>query len=88
MTEKLTLGYRNATTRFPSVFGPTGTPIRAHEYHRSDVSPPGDALDLSGRFGTARAGFATPRLFASYLHQHLSATPEFAERFVQVASSK
>lgn len=88
MTEKLTLGYRNATTRFPSVFGPTGTPIRAHEYHRSDVSPPGDALDLSGRFGTARAGFATPRLFASYLHQHLSATPEFAERFVLAASSK
>jgi cobyrinic acid a,c-diamide synthase len=88
MTEKLTLGYRNAVTRYPSIFGPVGTQIRAHEYHRSDVSPSGDALELSGRFGSAQAGFATPRLFASYLHQHLSATPEFAERFVLAASSQ
>ena len=88
MTDKLTLGYRTATTRVPSVLGPVGTQIRAHEYHRSDASPPGNALDLTGRFGATQAGYADSRFFASYLHQHLSATPEIAERFVRAASSK
>jgi cobyrinic acid a,c-diamide synthase len=88
MTDKLTLGYRTATTRVPSVLGPIGTQFRAHEYHRSDASPPGDALDLTSRFGAAQAGYANSRFFASYLHQHLSATPELAERFVMTASSK
>jgi cobyrinic acid a,c-diamide synthase len=33
-------------------------------------------------------GFASPSLFASYLHLHLGADPRPAERFVRVASSK
>ncbi len=86
MSETLTLGYRSALTRVRSVFGPVGTTIRAHEYHRSELSPPGDAMVVSGRFGTAHAGFAAPHLFASYLHQHLAATPEIAEAFVAAAS--
>ena len=88
MTDELTLGYRTATTRVPSVLGPAGTQLRAHEYHRSAASPPGDAFDQRGRFGASRAGYATSRFFASYLHQHLSATPELAERFVRGASAK
>jgi len=88
MTEKLTLGYRSATTQTESFFGPTGTHLRGHEYHRSEVSPPGGALEMTGRFGSAFAGYASPRLFASYLHQHLSASTELAERFVLAASSK
>jgi cobyrinic acid a,c-diamide synthase len=82
MTEGLTIGYRTAVTRRPSPFGPPGTVLRGHEFHRSVVDPPGDALDLRGRFGSGTAGFASPTRFASYLHQHLAATPELAERFV------
>lgn len=85
MTETLSLGYRDATTRSETFFGPVGTHLRGHEFHRSNVSPAGDALDMSGRFGSARAGYASPHLFASYLHQHLSASPELAERFVLAA---
>ena len=87
MTERLTLGYRRATTRGPGIFGPAGTALRGHEFHRSTVTPAGEGMDLAGRFGTAPGGVNTPTLFASYLHQHLAATPELAERFLAAASA-
>jgi cobyrinic acid a,c-diamide synthase len=86
MTENLTIGYRQATTRVPGLFGPAGTAVRGHEFHRSVTTPPGDALELVGRFASGRAGFTSPTLFASFLHQHLAATPSLAERFVAAAS--
>jgi cobyrinic acid a,c-diamide synthase len=88
MSERLTIGYRMATTRRAGIFGPKGTALRGHEFHRSTTTPHGDALDLSGRFGSGRGGFSTLTLQASYLHQHLSATPELAERFIAVAAAR
>ena len=82
MTERLTIGYRTAVTRTSSPLGPPGTTLRGHEFHRSMTDPAGDALELRSRFGAGTAGFASPTLFATYLHQHLAATPELAERFV------
>lgn len=87
MTDRLTLGYRSGSTRAPSSLGPAGLPLRGHEFHYSTVEPGGDALDLEGRFGAGRAGFATPRLLASYLHLHLGATPELATAFVRTAAT-
>jgi len=86
MTEGLTIGYRTAVAQKSTPLGPAGTALRGHEFHRSSVEPAGDALELSSRFGTATAGFASPRLFASYLHQHLAAAPALAERFVARAA--
>jgi cobyrinic acid a,c-diamide synthase len=86
MSERLSLGYRRATTRVGGLFGPAGTELRAHEFHRTITTPPGDALAIEGSATSTHTGFATPTLFASYLHQHLSATPELAERFVAAAS--
>jgi cobyrinic acid a,c-diamide synthase len=88
MTDRLNIGYRSAVTRTPTPFGPPGTVLRGHEFHRSIVEPAGEALELRGRFGHGTAGFASPTLFASYLHQHLAATPELAERFVTAARSR
>ena len=88
MTEQLTIGYRQATTREAGIFGPAGTAIRGHEFHRSVATPPGEALELEGRFGSGRAGYISPTLFASYLHQHLAATPQLAERFVRCVRSR
>jgi len=86
MTDRLTLGYRSATTTAPSPVGPAGTTLRGHEFHYSTVDPSGEALDLAGRSGRARAGFATPDLLASYLHVHLGASPGLAEAFVRAAA--
>ncbi len=86
MTDRLTLGYRTATTRTTSPFGPAGRERRGHEYHRSVTDPTGEALELKGRFASALGGFSTPTLFATDLHQHLAATPPLAEAFVTRAA--
>jgi cobyrinic acid a,c-diamide synthase len=86
MTDRLTLGYRTAVVRTDNPLAPAGAELRGHEFHYSTIAPPGDAFDLSGRFGAGRAGFATPNLLASYVHLHLAATPEVAERFVRTAA--
>jgi len=85
MTENLSIGYRTALTGVTTPFGPSGIALRGYEFHRTTVDPPGDALLLEGRFGSGHAGFGSPHLFASYLHQHLSATPAIAENFVAAA---
>lgn len=88
MTDALVIGYRSARTRGESPLGPAGTALRGHEFHRTVVEPPGEALELSGRFGQGTAGYASASLFAGYLHQHLSASPELAERFVATAAAR
>lgn len=70
MTERLTLGYRQAVTAAASPIGPAGTPCRGHEFHYSTLSPPGEALLLSSRWGERTDGWATPTLLATYLHHH------------------
>ncbi len=88
MSERLTIGYRRATTRAAGYFGPAGTTLRGHEFHRSVAQPAGDGLELEGRFAAGRAGHVTSHLFASYLHQHLAATPRLAEAFVEAACAR
>jgi len=87
MSDRLTLGYRTARTASDTPVAPAGTELRGHEFHYSVLEPPGDALAMSGRNGATRAGYASPRLLASYLHLHLAADPHMAERFVATAAS-
>jgi cobyrinic acid a,c-diamide synthase len=87
MTGRLTLGYRRAVLREDSPFGPRGTEVRGHEFHYSTVEPTGGALDLSSRFGSGRAGWASPTLLASYLHVHLASDPTLATNFVAAAGA-
>lgn len=82
MTERLTLGYRQATTRRATPLGPAGTALRGHEFHYSTVRPAGDVLRFDGRGATTLAGFGGPRLLASYLHVHLAGHEALARRFV------
>jgi cobyrinic acid a,c-diamide synthase len=86
MTSTLTLGYRTAVCRAATPLGPAGTVLRGHEFHYSQVTPDGDALDLRSAFGRGVAGFATPALLASYLHVHLAGHPKLAEAFVRCAA--
>lgn len=82
MTDRLSLGYRSAVALVDTPIGPAGTELRGHEFHYSQLTPPGSALHLEGRFGSGDAGHASPTLLASYLHVHLGADPTPAERFV------
>ncbi len=87
MTDRLTLGYRTATTRCPSPLGPTGTTLSGHEFRYSELDPPGDALELLGRFGRRKGGYASPILFATYLHVHPSGEPGAVAAFVHSAAT-
>jgi cobyrinic acid a,c-diamide synthase len=86
MSDRLTLGYRRARPCTDTPVARAGTELRGHEFHYSTLEPAGDALVMSGRNGEARAGFASSRLLASYLHLHLAADPTIAERFVATAA--
>lgn len=78
MTERLTLGYREAT-RYD------GTPVHAHEFHRTACSPPsGDPAAYTLTDGR-RDGFLRGGVQASYLHVHWAGVPHVARELVAAA---
>lgn len=82
MTERLTLGYREATTTTSTAVGPAGTTFRGHEFHYSRLQPPGEALTLSSRWGTAGEGWATPTMLGTYVHHHPGGDPGLVQAFL------
>lgn len=77
MTDQLTLGYREAQL-------PDGTPVRAHEHHRTTCSPPAGespAFLVDGR----PEGFRVGGVQASYLHVHWAGSPQRARELVSTA---
>ncbi len=80
-------GYVLATTGKPSLLGPTGTALRAHEFHywQSD----GEAGDIEVKRATGSQSWAggtlTPDLAASFLHLYFPGCPQVARNFVAAA---
>ena len=87
MTERLSLGYRRGVVRVSNPVVEAGETLVGHEFHYSVMEPTGEALDLTGRFGSGPGGFASPTLLATYLHLHLGGDPRPAERFVATAAA-
>lgn len=87
MRERITVGYRTAHVRTDNPVAPRGSELRGHELHYSALSPPGDALELSGTSGSRTDGYASGSLLATYLHLHLGADGAPAERFVEAAAA-
>ncbi|MBB1252041.1 cobyrinate a,c-diamide synthase [Streptomyces sp. OF3] len=87
MTDRLTLGYREAVAVADNVLAAAGTRVRGHEFHRTAVDPPAGAVPAWGVVRPERRteGFATDRVHASYLHVHWAAEPELPRRLVAAA---
>lgn len=85
MTERLTLGYRDAVAVSDSVLAGAGTRMRGHEFHRTVVTPGAGAAPAWGVRGPERRveGFVQHGVHASYLHTHWAARPGVARRFVE-----
>ncbi|MGW0148319.1 cobyrinate a,c-diamide synthase [Streptomyces sp. NPDC003333] len=85
MTERLTLGYRDAVAVGDSALAAAGTRTRAHEFHRTVVEPGAGAAPAWGVRTPARRveGFVQGGVHASYLHTHWAAVPGTARRFVE-----
>ena len=88
MTDRLTLGYREALASSDSPLAEAGTIVHGHEFHYSAVEPVAGerpAWELAGR---GREGFVSGGVHASYLHTHWAATPEAPRRLVRVAAKR
>jgi cobyrinic acid a,c-diamide synthase len=86
MTDRLTLGYREARALTDSPLVAGGTFVRGHEFHYSVVEPGAGekpAWELAGR---GPEGFVLGGVHASYLHVHWAATPEVPRRLVRAAA--
>ncbi|WP_322747767.1 MULTISPECIES: cobyrinate a,c-diamide synthase [unclassified Frankia] len=95
MSPRLTLGYRRAVAACDNPIAEAGTPVTAHEFHRTSVlttqhrtarsawqiggRPAGDEPD------ERTEGFVHGGVHASYLHLHWAGVPGVAARFVAAA---
>ncbi len=90
MSERVTLGYREALATGHHPLWPAGSRVRAHEFHYSKLEPaagqvPAWILERSGQ--STPEGHVTENVHASYLHTHWASTPQVAERFVAAAQA-
>jgi cobyrinic acid a,c-diamide synthase len=85
MSQRLTLGYRDAVAVSDSALAVAGTRMRGHEFHRTVVEPgAGPAPAWGVRSPAPRVeGFVRRGVHASYLHTHWAAEPGVARRFVE-----
>jgi cobyrinic acid a,c-diamide synthase len=93
MTDRLTLGYRDAVARTGSWLGPAGTRVTGHEFHRTVLTPaagPAPAWSWAGTAaeGTVAEGTVAGRVHASYLHLHWAGRPEIARRLVAACGGR
>jgi cobyrinic acid a,c-diamide synthase len=84
MTERLTLGYRDAVAGHDTIVAEAGTRVAGHEFHRTVVEPRSGAHAAWVVEGVPE-GFATATSVASYLHLHPAGVPSLATGLVDAA---
>ncbi|MEV7415124.1 cobyrinate a,c-diamide synthase [Streptomyces sp. NPDC089919] len=87
MSERLTLGYREAVALTDNPLAAAGTRLRGHEFHRTVTEPGAGASPAWGFTHPERRveGFVQGGVHASYLHTHWAAEPAVARRLVAAA---
>ncbi|MBO0512785.1 cobyrinic acid a,c-diamide synthase, partial [Streptomyces beijiangensis] len=85
MSERLTLGYREAVAVSDSSLAVAGTRMQGHEFHRTVLEPAAGASPAWGLHQPSRRveGFVQQGVHASYLHTHWASQPGIARRFVE-----
>jgi cobyrinic acid a,c-diamide synthase len=88
MSERLTLGYREAVALEDNALAAAGTRVRGHEFHRTALEPGAGARPAWGLTHPERRveGYLHGGVHASYLHVHWAAEPSLAGRLVAGAA--
>ena len=87
MADKLTLGYRQATSISDRGLIDHGIVVRGHEFHRSQLTCPPNAPLFSLKSYSSQQqpileGWQSWRLHASYLHLHFAGFPTIPQKFL------
>ncbi len=86
-------GYETLVIDRENPFYPIGTELRGHEFHYSRIASGGDLAETVGAVargsgtGDGRDGIVVGRVWASYLHVHASASPQWTTGFLASAST-
>lgn len=88
MTDRLTLGYRDAVALHGSPLFAAGARVSGHEFHRCAVTPRAGATPAWGWRGGEPEGFVHGRVHASFLHTHPAADPSVVTRFLAAARGR
>ena len=91
MTDRLTLGYREASVTADSLLIRSGEKYSGHEFHRTQCVLDASAMERSAwswvSHGVSSSdGYADARIHASYLHLHWAGSPQLARRFVSACA--
>ena len=86
MTDRLSLGYREARAPADSPLAEKDTVVRGHEFHYSAVEPRAGSTPAWELLGRGEEGFVAGGVHASYLHTHWAAIPGIPRRFVRHAA--
>lgn len=81
---RASLGYREATLKAETLWGPVGTLLRGHEFHYSVIDPMPEHVARCYRLNDGREeGYRVKNTLGGYLHLHWGAHPEVARNFVR-----
>ncbi|OIQ74698.1 cobyrinic acid A,C-diamide synthase [mine drainage metagenome] len=91
MTDRLTLGYREASAVADSLLTRTGEKYFGHEFHRTQCTLNASVSERSAWSWESEDvnfsdGYADDRIHASYLHLHWAGSPQLAQRFVSACA--
>ncbi len=91
---RLTLGYREVRLRADGLWGPAGTRLRGHEFHRSYLAAPPQGVAATYEVADPTGGpvwaegYRLGNVLASYIHLHLGSQPGAAAAFVAACAGE
>ncbi len=90
LSRRKALGYTEVLLREPCLLGPSGTVLRGHEFHYSEIVDLEEMDSLKQLYelrkrkhvAARREGYSKGSILASYIHLHWGSAPEAAASFV------